>query len=62
MRNVLDSKYDLGYCVECVMGWQLEFMDKSGRTNVQDIKITYPINELVKHLPDETAIGECYEV
>ena len=40
------------------MWWQWELMDKSGKihkVNVQDVKVTYPVNELIKYLHDETA-------
>ena len=35
----------------CVMGRQFELMDESGKINkahVHHIKITYPVNELIK--------------
>ena len=38
------------------MGRHLELIDESQKTwkvNVQDIKITYPVDELIKCLPDE---------
>ena len=38
------------------MGGQLKLIDESGRAwkvNVQDVKITYPLNELIKCLADE---------
>ena len=39
------------YCMVQVIGWQLELLDKSGKTlNVQDVKILYPIDELIKCL------------
>ena len=39
---------------------QLKLMDESGKThkvNVQDIKITYPVEELIKCLPDDKTFG-----
>ena len=39
---------------------QLELMDKSGKTlkiNVPDVKIMYPVAELIKSLPDDNAFG-----
>ena len=38
------------------MGRQLELLDESGKThnvNIQDFTIMYPINELIKWLPDD---------
>ena len=38
----------------------LEYMDEYGKTckvNVQDVKIPYPVNELIKCLPDDKACG-----
>ena len=35
-------------------------MDESGKfckVNVQDINVTYPVNVLIRHLPEETASG-----
>ena len=56
IRDVWDKRYDVAYHVEQVMGRQLEFIDESGKTckvNVLDVKITYPVNELIKCLLDE---------
>ena len=42
------------------MGRQLELIDESGKihkVNVQDVKVTYPFNELIKCLPDNKAFG-----
>ena len=42
------------------MGRQLVLIDKSGKThktNVQDVKIRYPVDELIKYLPDDIALG-----
>ena len=42
------------------MGRQKELIDESGMTwkvNVQDVKITYPVEALIKCLPDEKAVG-----
>ena len=42
------------------MGRQLELMGENGEThkiNVQDVKMTYPVNGLIKHLPDDKALG-----
>ena len=47
-----NPKYDLPYCVVCVIGQQLEWIDESGKThkvNVQDLKVTYLVDTLVKH-------------
>ena len=43
IRGVWDTKYYM-------MEWQLELMDESGKihkVNVQDVKITYPVDELI---------------
>ena len=42
------------------MGRQLELTDESGnicKINIQDVKIKYPVNELIKCLPDDKAFG-----
>ena len=42
------------------MGRQLELMDESGKThkaNVQVVKIMFPVNELIKCLPNDKAFG-----
>ena len=42
------------------MGWQLELVNKGSKVskvNVQGVKITYPIDELIRYLSDETAFG-----
>ena len=59
-RDVWDPKYDVAYCGVGVMGRQLKLMDESGNTckvNVQDVKIMYPVNELIKKLPDDETFG-----
>ena len=43
-----------------VMGRQLELMDNIGKTNkvdVQDVKITYLINDVIRCLPYDKAFG-----
>ena len=53
-----DPKYGVAYCVVHVMGRQLELADKGGKVykvNVQDIKITNLVDELIGYLPYETA-------
>ena len=50
-RDVWDPKYDVAYHVAFVMGWKLELADESGKTqmaNFKDVKITYPVDELIK--------------
>ena len=57
-RNVWDMKYDVSYCVVQVVGRQLELRDKNSqihKVNVQAVKITYTVNELIKSLPDDKA-------
>ena len=57
-RDVWDPKYDAVYCMVWVMGRQLELIDestKTGKVNAQDVKPTYPADELIKCLPDEKA-------
>ena len=57
-RDMLDPKNYLAYHVVHVKGWQLELMEESGKTSkvvVQDVKVTNPVNELVKNSLDETA-------
>ena len=42
------------------MGRQLELMNESGKThklNVQDVKIMYPGDKLIKYLPDDKVFG-----
>ena len=42
------------------MGRQLELIDESGKTykvKVQDVKIMYLVDELIKCLPDEKGFG-----
>ena len=59
-RVVWDPKYEVAYHVVWLMGGQLKLIDKSGRTckvNVQDVKVTYLVNELIKCLPDDKAFG-----
>ena len=54
-------KYYLAYGVVSVMGQQLELVDKSGmicKVNVQYIKVTYPVDKLIKCLPDAKAFGQ----
>ena len=51
-----NPKYPVAYHVVCVMGKQLELAGKCGKTqevNVQDVKITYPVDEMIKCLPDK---------
>ena len=62
-RDIRVQKYNLAYCLVNVMGQQLELTDISGKTcngNVQDVqhaKVTYPVDELVKYIPNENAFG-----
>ena len=54
VRDVWDPKYDVANCVICVVGSQLDFMDKSVKistVNVHEIKILYPVDELRNCLP-----------
>ena len=46
-----------------MMRRQLELMDESGKThkvNVQDVKITYPVDESIKCLSDDKAFRHAY--
>ena len=54
-RYVLNPMYGVAYCIICVMGCQLELVDEGGKVckvNFQDVKITWPVNELIRYLPD----------
>ena len=58
MRDAWYPMYDVAYCVACVIGQQLELVGKSGKihkVNVQDGKVTNPVDELIKCLPDKKA-------
>ena len=53
---------EIWYCLSYGMsdGKTMESMDKSHKThnvNAQDVKITYPVNELIKCLPEDKAFG-----
>ena len=57
-ENAWDPKCDVALQVVHAMGQQLKLMIKvvrSIRLNVQDIKVTNPLDELIKCLPHETA-------
>ena len=59
-RDVWDPKYNVAYHVVCVMGWQMELVDKSDkicRVNVKDLQIICLVDELIKCLPHEKAFG-----
>ena len=48
--DIWDPKYDVAYCVVQVIGRQSELTDLSGKihkVNVQDVKITWPVNEVI---------------
>ena len=58
-RDVWDLK-DGAYHVVWVMGRHLKLMEDSGKThkgNVQDVKITFPVNTLIKCLPNDKMSG-----
>ena len=60
VRNVWDPTYDVAYNLLCMTGHQLELMDGSGKilnVNVWGIKVTYPVDKLMKCLPDEKAVS-----
>ena len=49
--DLWDPNYDMAYPVVCVIGYQPEFLDKGGKickVIVQDIKVMYPVDELIK--------------
>ena len=53
-RDVWDPQYDVAYCMVCVMGWQLELVDKGGKVckfNFQGINITFLVGELTNIYP-----------
>ena len=53
-----NPKYDVAYCM--TVERQLELMDESGKTcraNIYHVKIMYPVNDLMKCLPDNNACG-----
>ena len=63
-RGVWDPKQDVVYDVIHMMGCQLEFTDKGGKVckvTVLDIRITYPVYELLRNLPGETTFWTCYK-
>ena len=60
MNNVWDTKYDIVYHVVFLIGHQLKMTGESGKIHkatVQNIKVTYPVDELLKCAPDEKAFG-----
>ena len=63
IRDVWDPRYDVAYCVVCVMRQQLKLADQSGkihRGNVQNIKVTYPVDELKKMFTQSKSFWTCY--
>ena len=60
MRDVWNIKYHVAYCVVQVLERQSELIDESSKTqkvNLQDVKIMYPLYEVIKCVPDAKAFG-----
>ena len=58
LKDVWDPMYDVTYHVVCVIGSHLKLKDISGKihkVNVQDVRVAFPVDELIKCLPHEKA-------